>query len=764
MTVTASPYAAILKAQGACRIVLQGRVQGLGVRPAIYRLAQQLELTGHVRNTAAGVEIVLEGDEQGLDSFRQRLEAELPGGALVEARNEASIRSTGCAAFVIDGDDTTGPLTARVPPDVCTCDDCLAEVFNPHDRRHRYPLTSCTRCGPRYSIVRTMPYDRDATSMAEFPFCPACSDEYISPASRRFHAQTNACDECGPQVWAVDERGRRQGAGDDATKFVVAALQAGKIVALKGIGGYQLLVDAMNYAAIERLRLRKHRPSKPLAVMVPSLAAAKSLAWIGEAESTALRSGANPIVLLTAKASPNLATNVHPKLDCIGLMLPTTALHALLAHDFGRPLVCTSGNVDGEPLVFREDAAEESLYGVCDVWVHHNRTIERPIDDSVVRLIANRPVTMRLGRGLAPLSLPFSAERKIVALGGHMKSAVAWCNGQQAVLGPHVGDLEGLGARERFVAQLAASQSLYRFTPDLVVHDEHPNYFTTGWSQQSGTPAMEVQHHHAHIVAGMLEHGWLDRTVLGVAWDGTGYGPDGTIWGGEFLICTAREYRRVAMLLPFALPGGERAIREPWRTAVAVVASTVGEEQARMLTFGDVSPAEVEYVLALLGKRNLFPRTTSGGRLFDAVAHLVLGVSHIDYDGQAAMMLEAVADATAEGAYAFPLHDGDPARLDWRPLIQNLLVERDAGVSPGVLAMRFHRALASGIVNVCRRSCDLPVVLGGGAFQNRLLTELIVEQMAECGRPLGLPGVIPPGDGGLAAGQLAIATAKWGNT
>ena len=588
----------------------------------------------------------------------------------------------GCAEFVIDGDDTSGPLTARVPPDVCICDECLAEVFSPHDRRHRYPLTSCTGCGPRYSIVRAMPYDRDATSMAEFPFCPACQDEYASPISRRFHAQTNACGECGPQVWAVDDRGRRPEVGDEATKFAVAALHAGKVVALKGIGGYQLLVDATSRAAIERLRSRKHRPSKPLAVMVPSLAAAKSLAWIDEAESNALRGSANPIVLLTAKTSSTLAANVHPRLNCIGVMLPTTPLHALLAHDFGRPLICTSGNVDGEPLVFREDAAEQSLRGVCDVWLHHNRAIERPIDDSVVRIIAGRPVTMRLGRGLAPLSLPLPAEREILALGGHMKSAVAFSNGHQAVLSPHVGDLEGLGTRERFVAQLTASQSLYRFTPDLVVHDEHPDYFTTRWAQQSGTPAMAVQHHHAHIVAGMLEHGWLDRTVLGVAWDGTGYGPDGTIWGGEFLICTAREYRRVATLFPFALPGGERAIREPWRTALAIVAATVGEKQVQTMTFGDSSPTEVENVLALLSKRKLSPQTTSAGRLFDAVAHLVLGIGHVDYDGQAAMMLEAVADARAEGSYEFPLRDDDPAQLDWRPLIQELLVDRDAGVPP----------------------------------------------------------------------------------
>jgi hydrogenase maturation protein HypF len=722
-----------------------------------------MNLTGFVRNTSAGVEIVVEGDAAELSSFFERLTAELPLGAELESDVVELIDSTGCNAFVIEKDDSDGPLAVRVPADAVVCKECLREVFDHGDRRHRYPITSCTRCGPRFSIIRAMPYDRAATTMAEFVLCPTCRNEYLSPVSRRFHAQTNACSVCGPYVWAVDAHGRREGVGDAAIRVAVAALRAGNIVALKGIGGYQLLVDATNYEAIERLRQRKHRATKPLAVLVSSHSIADSLAYVDEAARLMLESTANPIVLLAAK-SHLLAANVHPQLNFVGLMLPTTPVHALIAHEFRRPLICTSGNIDGQPLVFRDDTAEKLLAGVCDVWLHHNRPIERPLDDSVVRLIAGRPVTIRLGRGFAPLPLRLPTERKILALGGHMKSAAAWSNGQQAVIGPHIGDLANLATRERFDEQLTAWQSLFRFAPDVLVHDEHPDYFTTRWAQQSGAPVMDIQHHHAHIVAGMLEHNWLDRTVLGVAWDGTGYGPDFTIWGGEFLQCTACDYTRVASLLPFALPGGERAIREPWRSALAVVASAVGEAHTRTMKFGDASAREIESLLALLGKPSWSPLTSSAGRLFDAVAHLVLGISHADFDGQAAMMLESIADPRGRGAYDLPLREGDPARLDWRPLIRKLLHDRENGIAPEVLAIRFHRGLARGIANVCGRLPDLPVVLSGGAFQNRLLTELVLEQLADGRQPLGLPGVIPVSDGGLAAGQLAIAAARLGNT
>lgn len=748
--------------RAARRLLLRGHVQGLGVRPAIYRLAEEMGLTGYVQNTAGGVEILAEGPDELLAEFAAMLPDALPAGTILEKLIDEPARPGGRDNFVIVRQPAEGPLTARVPPDLAVCGDCLRETFDPGDRRFRYPLTSCTQCGPRYSIIRSMPYERPDTTMAPFPFCPACEAEYTLPSTRRFHAQTNACGQCGPQVWAVDAGGRRRGDREDALRFALRTLHAGKILALKGVGGYQLLVDAASAEAVRRLRRRKHRPAKPLAVMVQSLAAAEELAHIDPAERDALCGPANPIVVLSAQSDTTLCEEIHPHLNCVGLMLPSTPLHALLAADFGKPLVCTSGNDDGEPLVYREADAPVSLAGVCDAWLHHNRPIERPIDDSVVRVIAGRPVTIRLARGLAPLPLDLPADESILALGGHMKSAAAWSNGRQAVLGQHVGELESLATRQRLLEQLAAWQELYRFRPGRLVHDLHPDYYTTKWAQDHHLPSLAVQHHHAHVVAGMLPHGWLDRTVLGVSWDGTGYGPDGSVWGGEFLIATVGGYRRVARLRPFPLPGGETCIRQPWRAALSVVAAAVGREEATKIFAAFNATAKLNVLLNLLDTERLSPRTSSAGRLFDAAAHLILGIDRAEYEGQAATMLEAAADPVEGGQYELPLTNDQGRRiaeLDWRPLIGNLLADRRRGVAPRVMAMRFHRALATGIVKVCRRRPDLPIVLGGGVFQNRLLTELVVRQLEDHSQPLGTPGVIPPGDGGLAAGQLAATIA-----
>jgi len=746
------------------RLRLRGFVQGLGVRPAIHRLAGNLGLAGYVQNTPDGVEILVEGSVDSVAGFVARLPSALPPEARLEACAEQVAEATGRAQFEIIRRPAAGPLAVRVPQDLAVCENCRREVLDASDRRFRYPLISCTQCGPRYSIIRALPYERADTTMAEFAFCAPCEEEYTSPDSRRFHAQTNACKTCGPQIWAMDSDRRQRGAGEDALRFSLVLLRSGKILALKGIGGYQLLVDATNGEAVHRLRARKHRPAKPLAVMVRSLEAAHQLALIDQPEREALCGPSNPIVLLRARGGTPLCSGIRPQLDSVGLMLPTTPLHALLAADFGRPLVCTSGNDDGDPLMYREPDAETVLAGVCDGWLHHDRAIARPIDDSVVRVIAGRCVTIRLARGLAPLPLEAPADGSLVALGGHMKSAAAWSNGRQAVLGPHVGELETLSSRRRFIEQLDAWRKLYRFRPLRFVHDLHPDYFTTQLAQQQNERTLAVQHHHAHVVAGMLEEGWLDRTVLGVSWDGTGYGPDGTIWGGEFLVATVRGYQRLGRLRPFPLPGGEACIHHPWRTALSVIAAAVGNEQAEQMLGRSETRPNANVVLQMIRSKVNAPVTSSAGRLFDAAAQIILGVDRVDYEGQAAMALESVADPSVAGRYAFPLvqRENDKksvAELDWRPLFAELLADRRRGASPGEMAMRFHRTLAAGIVRVCRRRPDLPVVLGGGVFQNRLLTELLVQMLYDHPQPLGLPGAIPPGDGGLAAGQLAVALA-----
>lgn len=756
MPATSMARRAVKIARAAARLVLRGQVQGLGVRPAIFRLAVELELAGTVRNTAAGVEVFIEGSAAAIAAFSRRLRPELPTEAKVESISLEPAAPRGCQEFAIEAESAAEPPGVLVPPDRAVCDDCLRECRDAHDRRHRYGFASCTRCGPRYSIIRSLPYERAETTMAAFPLCAACEREFCTPGDRRFHAQTNACPVCGPRIWFVDPAGRTCAVAEGALPAALDLLRSGRILALRGVGGYQLLADAGDEQAVRRLRERKGRAAKPLAVMVASLTDAGCIAHLNDDERRALCGPANPIVLVRARQSDAIASGVHPGIDTIGLMLPSTPLHALLAFDFGGPLVCTSGNAEGEPLEFEVEAAEQRLAGMYDGWLHHDRPIARPIDDSVVRLIAGRPVTIRLARGLAPLHLPIDVAQPTLALGGHMKCAAAWSNGRQAVLGPHVGDQDSLAARQRLFEQIDAWQELYRFQPEFVAHDLHPDFATTRLAVELGRESLAVQHHHAHVLAAMIEHGWLDRSVQGVAWDGTGYGPDGTIWGGEFLISTTRGFDRIAALRPFRLPGGEHAVRQPWRTALAVLKDAVGIQAAMRAVPPDLTTYQAAAVVPLLDAPSLSPRTTSAGRLFDAAASVILGVRGVDHEGQAAMMLESVADGSADGSYPLPLVESALLQLDWRPLFVDLLRDRRVGVCPSVMAARFHRALAGGIVSVCRRRLDLPVVLCGGVFQNRLLTEMILEMWQSTIR-LGLPGVIPPGDGGLAAGQLAAA-------
>lgn len=742
------------------RLVLAGLVQGLGVRPAIFRLATDLGLGGTVRNTRRGVEIELEGSVSDLDLFTTNLRGAMPDGAIVTRLDREASLPTGRDSFTIVKESQDGPLAARVPEDRALCPDCLREISLPFERRYDYPFTSCTQCGPRYTVIRAMPFERQDTSMASFPLCVDCRHEYYRPRDRRFHAQTTGCPVCGPQVWCTVGGSAARLHSEQAIQTTARLLKAGKIVAVRGLGGYQLLVDASSQEAVVRLRERKGRLAKPLAVMVASLAVAELTAHVDANERDALTDPSGPIVLVRAKSSNNLAEGIAPHLDTVGLMLPTTPLHAILARECGRPLVCTSGNCEGDPLEFDVESAEERLAGIADAWLHHNREITRPIDDSVVRVIAGKRVTMRLARGLAPLPLELPTMTPTLAVGGFLKAAVAWSNGAQAVLGPHIGDQETLAARERYQSHLKDWQQLYRFRPDALAHDLHPDYYSTRWANGQRLPTLAIQHHHAHVVAGMLEHGWLDRQVLGVAWDGTGYGPDDTIWGGEFLMCTSKAFERVARLRPFRLPGGEAAIHEPWRTAVSICRQIDIHVEFAKVSDWNIRGDRISSLCRVIDQPQHSPLTSSAGRLFDAAASLILGMTRADFDGQAAMRLEAVADRTAPGAYEAPLDESPLAELDWRPMFARMLDELRRGVDQGSLAMRFHRGLALAIVDLCRRHHIVPVVLTGGVFQSRLLTELVVELWDDPSQPLGLPETIPPNDGGLAAGQLAIAAMR----
>lgn len=767
----------------AVRVQLSGRVQGLGVRPAIYKLAIAEELSGSVGNTLEGVEIRVQGRPASVARFLDALLDELPAGAAVERMATNPIPPISERdEFRIDRTDSSGPLATRVPVDLALCPDCEQEIESPFDRRCGYAFTSCTACGPRYSILRSLPYERADTAMDGFALCAPCAKEYHTPGDRRFHAQTNACVDCGPECW-TSQSGRVLGQREQGIKQAAVALDRGEILGLRGLGGYQLLVDARNSAAVERLRQLKGRPTKPMAVLVDSLESACRLAGVDEASAASLTDPSNPIVLLPAKRG-ELAESVSRGFATLGLMLPTTPLHRLLLAQRSGPLVCTSGNREGNPLEYTPRGAERHLAAIADLFLHHNREIIRPIDDSVVRIIAGRRTTLRLARGLAPAALPLPTEWSqapaMVALGGHLKSAVAWWNGRQAALGPHLGDQQGLRVRERTLAHLANIQQLYRFEAEGLIHDLHPEYFTTQWAESQRLRRATVQHHHAHIVAGMLEAGWLDRTVLGVAWDGTGYGLDNTIWGGEFLLATACRFRRLGRLRPLRLPGGEAAIKAPWRVLWGLLGelpdgSAWRERTGKRLLWEGWTGKPSRPAIATA--EAYAPWTSSGGRLFDAAAALIGNFRESEFDAAAAMRLESLAEA-ADAAdirgpgYRFPtIEDKNGLELDWRPLLTDLLEDWRQDAAPPAMALRFHQAAARGIAVAIRRLLQrlpegTPVVFGGGVFQNRLLVETLIVQMTESRDVFSyaFPAEIPPGDGGLAAGQLAVGMAQWHQT
>ncbi len=763
--------AATLTAQRvSVRLLLTGAVQGSGIRPKIARLAVQHGLGGCVRNCQSGVEIEAVGLNISVDLFVRTLQELVPDAQIEQSSLAPSFKYTTCessdaAVFSIDDSQILGPAAFVVPLDCVICKDCLDEVMTPGNRRFGYALNSCAECGPRYSILRSMPYDRQRTSMSVFPMCVECNAEYTDILHRRYHAQTNACPACGPSLWFVSSHTGRSNESDSIQAAVEAILR-GDILAVKGVGGYQLICDATNDVIVQRLRERKGRAKKPLAVMVESLDAARQLAHIDPIEELALTGVVGPIVLVRSIRESQLAKSVHPELSDVGLMLPTTALHALLMARVGRPIIVTSGNLEGEPIEYQEESAIRQLQGVADCFLHHDRPILRPIDDSVVRCMAGRQVILRSARGISPMSLKMDWNAKsnptVLAVGGHQKAAIAISNGKNSVLGPHTGDLTTLANRDRYMEQQRELCNLYHVASVSVAHDLHSDYFTTVLAksltgQLGSSQSYPIQHHHAHVVAGMLEHGWLHRHVLGFAFDGTGAGSDNTIWGGEVLLCTATAFRRVARIRPIALVGGETAIRQPWRLAFSLLHDTFGDEAEAIASKLQLENNWLPAIAQMLKTRSLVPSTSSVGRLFDGVASIVCGASNSDYEGEAAMRLESLCSANSDGAYRFD-HSGDTLlEMDWRPLIRALVADRLAGTAPGSMAMRFHRAVADCISNIAERFLEYPIVLSGGVFQNRILVELVAALLSNHPQSVGLPGAIPPNDGGLAAGQLAIA-------
>jgi|APTNR8051073442_1049403.scaffolds.fasta_scaffold00086_76 hydrogenase maturation protein HypF len=748
-------------------IAVAGAVQGVGFRPFVFRLAHELCLGGFVRNDASGVLIQVTGTPAQLDRFVVRLQHEAPAPARV---TRLTVLATRPAAhhepFRILASDDRGTPAAVVMADLATCPACLRELNDPRDRRHRYPFINCTHCGPRFSIIEGIPYDRIHTTMRGFTQCPACQAEYDNPADRRFHAQPNACPVCGPRVAWWNPAGDVLAETESALQAAVAALRAGAIVAVKGLGGFHLLCDARSSSAVLALRERKRREEKPFALMAPSLAAITAFCSVGDEEAALLLSPAAPITLLNRNGGPGIADAVAPGNPCLGVMLPYTPLHHLLLQELGFPLVATSGNLSDEPICTDEHEAVLRLRGLADFFLVHNRPIARPLDDSVVRLIAGKPCILRRARGYAPLPIPLAqpAERpagtSVLAVGAHMKTTVTLLTGTQAVVGAHIGDLDTLEARRAFARAATDLPALYATHPTRWACDRHPDYASSVYAREHGRNVIAVQHHHAHVASCMAEHG-LAGPVLGAAWDGTGLGDDGTLWGGEFLRVVAGACRRIATVRGFALPGGDHAARKPvWSAVGALLEHFPDELPGLAVELLGLPEAEVRTLTTLAAKRINAPRTTSVGRWFDVAAALTGLCRSSSFEGQAAMMLEwsLAGQDRALPPYPFDLeNENGLIVVNLRRALMDMIAEQRDGRPAGHLATRFHHTLAEVLVAVARTQAERKVVLSGGCFQNRYLAELCIQRLRDAGFTPYVHQLVPPNDGGISLGQAWVA-------
>jgi hydrogenase maturation protein HypF len=737
----------------------------VGFRPFVFRLAGSLNLRGWVSNTPQGVVIEVEGPSPALQEFLNRIESNKPPRASIHGMEYSLLDPAGLGNFAILESGQGGEKSAVVLPDIATCPDCLAEILAPGNRRHRYPFTNCTNCGPRYSIIESLPYDRVGTTMRGFAMCPACLAEYEDPADRRFHAQPNACPECGPRLEWWDRSGAVLAEKDGALAACAAALREGKTVAVKGLGGFHLMVDARNTGAVASLRRAKDREEKPLALLFPSLDAIAGACQVAPAESRVLRSPEAPIVYLRKlPGAEAVAPNIAPGNPFLGIMLPSNPLHHLLMADLGFPLVATSGNISDETICTDEREALSRIGGMSDYLLVHNRPIARHVDDSIVRIMLGRELVLRRARGFAPMPLRLpGAVRRVLAAGAHLKNTVTIAGDGRAIMSQHIGDLETSQSRE---AQQQTAQSLMRlhsFTPEVAACDAHPDYHSTRWAESLGLPVVRVQHHLAHALSCMADND-LAPPVLAVVWDGTGYGTDGTVWGGEFLIVRDHgEWERAAHFRTFRLPGGEAAVREPRRSALGVLWEIFGPEALQMRDLPPVAAfteGELRVIGAMLEKGLNSPVTSSVGRLFDAAAALA-GLHQVSrYEGQSAMALEADADGSREpGQYPLTMNmSGETPFIDWEPVFREFISDIRGGKELGSVASKWHNTLVESTVKVASYFRIDRVLLTGGCFQNRVLTEKAVTRLAAAGFRPYFHQRIPPNDGGISLGQAVAAS------
>ncbi|KAA0273183.1 MAG: carbamoyltransferase HypF [Acidobacteria bacterium] len=750
-----------------------GTVQGVGFRPYAYRLARSLGLAGFVRNDADAVAIEIEGDPGAVEEMLARLAAEAPAPARVESVVSGPVAARGEDRFRIRGSRPVGGPSAPVPADVATCDACLAELRDPADRRYRYPFVNCTACGPRFTIVRSLPYDRANTTMSGFGMCDACRAEYEDPADRRFHAEPNACPACGPRARLLDRDGTGLRPDDrlDAVAAAAALLRAGAIVAIKGVGGWHLACRADDGEAVAELRRRKRRDTKPFALLVADVDAARALVEADAGTARALAGPERPIVLAPRRPEAAVAAAVAPGCGDLGVMLPHSPLHHLLIADAGGALVMTSGNVASEPIAHEDDDALARLGPIADALLAHDRPIRAPAEDPVVRVTgAAPPLMIRRSRGYVPAPVPLAppAARPLLGVGAELKSCCSLAAGERAWPGPQAGDLDGLASRRRFEAGIAHLERLCRIEPEIVAHDLHPDYASTRWALERGDlEPVAVQHHHAHLAACLAEHGHAGPAVAAI-FDGAGLGTDGTVWGGEILVGDARSFTRAGAILGVPLPGGDAAAREPWRMACSWLAAASGESvPARPAPLAaSVTDAGWE-AIARLAAAAATPRTTSAGRLFDAVAALAGFAPRVGHEGQAAMELEAAARDDERDAYPIAVETGGAGGpglvIDPRAAILAVGADVDSGLDPGAVAARFHNGLAAATSAAIAAAAEAAgvgtAVLSGGAFQNRLLLERTGDRLRASGLRVLVPQRLPPNDGGIAYGQVAVAAA-----
>jgi hydrogenase maturation protein HypF len=768
------------------RLALRGAVQGVGFRPFVYRLANELGLTGWVNNSPQGVFIEVEGARAELEQFRHRLAAEKPPRSFIQGCEHSWLDALGYNNFEIRPSKADGKKAALVLPDIATCPDCLREIFDPTHRRYRYPFTNCTNCGPRFSIIEALPYDRANTSMKSFRMCPDCQAEYDNPGDRRFHAQPNACPVCGPRLELWNAAGNPIDVARGALLAAAQAIRRGQIVAMKGLGGFHLFVDARNNDAVRCLRERKHREEKPFALMFPSIESVKGVCAVSPLEARLLCSPEAPIVLLHHRLTSirngpaSLSHHVAPGNPNLGVMLPSNPLHHLFMAELGFPVIATSGNLSDEPMCTDELEALDRLHGIADVFLVHNRPIVRHVDDSIVRVMLEREMVLRRARGYAPLPVVVAAggppAAPILAVGAHLKNSVALAVGEQAFLSQHIGDLETEHANIAFRRVAAELPRLYDVQPEVIAADLHPDYLSTKFALERQTPpqreartvpgapqVIRVQHHIAHVLSCIAENE-VQLPALGVAWDGTGCGLDGAIWGGEFFLVTDDDVERVANLRPFRLPGGDAGVKEPRRAALGLLCEWSGDNNnglshLRQTVAGMFSPVELGALQIALAHGVNSPHCSSIGRLFDAVAAMVGLRQQARFEGQAAMELEfALEGIVTEGRYDLPLVTRHSSRvLDWSPMIGAIAADLRRNICAGEISAKFHNSLAEAIVLVAREVGCPRVALSGGCFQNHYLTEQAVTRLRRHGIQPYWHQRVPPNDGGIALGQIIAA-------